>query len=290
MGGKVVGNMKGGAGQSYSEVLTIAINKAGEHLKLDEPTLGDGSCFSHAIVQQCRRRPVKLFLQSRGVTVSDFMHLKTSVAQFIQANINTQKVQNLRVNFDVSQLNMHWEGLQKRSWSDYWKDMQRPKGLRAWADNIFVQATAWYLNLDLRIIYAGANTEGQTVTTTDGNFSPVAGGERRPLLYLGYIVNEHYQSLLPAVEDDYVPPCLAQPAVDNALQNALQALMEAKAKQGTQVSSKKTTSSHQTSKSAHFTTYFDYLLNQASAAAQPEHSQQAPDSTCGNEQVMNMTL
>ena len=259
MGGKVVGNMKGGAGESYEQVLTIAIHKAGEHLKLDEPTLGDGSCFSHAIVQQCRRRPVKLFLQSRGVTVSDFMHLKKSVAQFIQANINTQKVQNLRVNFDVSQLNMHWEGLQKRSWSDYWKDMQRPKGLRAWADNIFVQATAWYLNVDLRIIYAGADTQGQTVTTTDGNFSPVAGGERRPLLYLGYIVNEHYQSLLPAVEDDYVPPCLAQPAVDNALQNALQALMEAKAKQGTQVSSKKTISSHQTSKSAHFTTYFDYF-------------------------------
>merc|ERR1712020_683698 len=115
--------------------------------------------------------------------------------------------------------------------------MQRPKGLRAWADNIFVQATAWYLNLDLRIIYAGANTEGQTVTTTDGNFSPVGGSEQRPLLYLGYIINEHYQSLLPAVEDDYVPPCLAQPAVDNALQNALQALIEAEAKQGTQVSS-----------------------------------------------------
>ena len=252
MGGKVVGNMKGGAGESYEEVLTMAILKAGENVKLDEPTLGDGSCFSHAIVQQCRRRPVKLFLQSRGVTIYDFMHLKKMVNQFVQANINTPKVQNLRVNFDASQLNMHWEDMPRRSWRQYWNDMQQPTGLRAWADNIFVQATAWCLNLDLRIIYAGADTQGQTVTTTDGNFSPVAGGERRPLLYLGYIVNEHYQSLLPAVEDDYVPPCLAQPAVDNALQNALQALMEAKAKQGTQVSSKKTTSSHQTSKSAHF--------------------------------------
>ena len=89
----------------------------------------------------------------------------------------------------------------------------------------------------LRIIYAGADTQGQTVTTTDGNFSLVAGGERRPLLYLGYIVNEHYQSLLPVVEDDYVPPCLAQPAVDIALQNALQALIEVKTKQGPHVSS-----------------------------------------------------
>ena len=178
-----------------------------------------------------------LFLQSRGVTVSDFMHLKKCVKQFIQANINTQKVQNLRVNFEASQLNMHWEGLQKRSWRQYWNDMQQPTGARAWADDIFVQATAWYLGLNLRIIYAGAGTQGQTVTTIDGNFSPVAGGERRPLLHLGYIVNEHYQSLLPVVEDDYVPPCLAQPAVDTALKNALQALREAEAKQATQVSS-----------------------------------------------------
>ena len=231
-----------------------------------------------------------LFLQSRGVTVFDFMHLKKSVKQFIQANINTQKVQNLRVNFEASQLNMHWEGLQKRSWPQYWQDMQRPTGPRAWADEIFVQATAWYLGLNLRIIYAGADTQGQTVTTIDGNFSPGAGGERRPLLHLGYIVNEHYQSLLPVVEDDYVPPCLAQPAIDKALQTALKALKEEKAKQSTQVSSCKTTSSHQTSKSTHFTTYFNYLSNQASAAAQPDHSQKAADSTSGHGEVINMTL
>ena len=94
------GNMKGGAGETYEEVFKIAIRKAGEDVKLDEPTIGDGSCFSHAIIQQCRRRPVKLFLQSRGVTITDFMHLKKSVTQFIQANINTQKVQNLKVNFE----------------------------------------------------------------------------------------------------------------------------------------------------------------------------------------------
>ena len=117
-----------------------------------------------------------------------------------------------------------------------------------------------------------------------------ADGERRPLLYLGYIVNQHYQSLLPVVEDDYMPPCLAQPAVDNALQNALQALKEAKAKESTQVSSYKTTNSHKTSKCAHCKIYFDSLSNQASAAVQPDHIQLAPDSTSGNEQVMNMTL
>lgn len=233
-----VGNMNGGAGETYEEVLVIAIRKAGEDVKLDEPTTGDGSCFSHAIIQQCRRRPVKLFLQSRGVTITDFMHLKKQVAHFIQANINTPKVQNLKVNFEVSQLNMHWEGRMRRSWRQYWSDMQKHgQAERYWADDIFLQATALYLNLDIRIIWAGDNTNGQLVTTVDGLFYQVAQGESRPLLYLGYIVNEHYQSLLPVVEDDYMPPCLAQPAVDNALQNALQALIEEKTKQDNQVSS-----------------------------------------------------
>ena len=223
---------------SYADDLRLAMQKAQERLKLDGPTPGDGNCCSYTFVQQCQRPPVKLFLQSRGVTITDFMHLKKQVAHFIQANINTPKVQNLKVNFEVSQLNMHWEGRMRRSWRQYWSDMQRHgQEERYWADDIFLQATALYLNLDIRIIWAGDNTNGQVVTTVDGLFYQVAQGESRPLLYLGYIVNEHYQSLLPVVEDDYMPPCLAQPAVDNALQNALQALIEEKTKQDNQVSS-----------------------------------------------------
>ena len=138
----------------------------------------------------------------------------------------------------VSQLNMHLEGRMRRSWRQYWTDMQRHgQEERYWADDIFLQATALYLNMDLRIIWAGDNTIGQVATTVDGLFYQVAQGESRPLLYLGYIVNEHYQSLLPVVEDDYMPSCLAQPAVDNALQKALQALREEKTKQDNQVSS-----------------------------------------------------
>ena len=233
--GAIAGNMRGGAGESYEAILTAAIQQSGQHVVLDQPTPGDGSCFSHAIVQQCSRHPIKLFLQSRGVTITDFMQLKKNVAQFVQINKHTPKIANLRVNFEVSQLNIHREGLPRRSWSQYWKDMQKhgQEG-EYWADDIFLQATALYLNLDLRIIWAGDNSNGQLVTTVDGLFYQVAQGESRPLLYLGYIVNEHYQSLLPVVEEHYVPPGLAPPAVNNALQNALQALENLR--QGTQVS------------------------------------------------------
>ena len=131
--------------------------------------------------------------------------------------------------------------MRRRSWRQYWIDMQKDardvpddrSWLEFWADDIFLKATALYLNLDIRIIWAG-DSNRQRVTTIDGLFFQVAEGETRPTLYLGYIVDQHYQSLLPVMEDRYLPPGLAQPAVDNALKNVLRALE--KSKQGTEVS------------------------------------------------------
>ena len=248
---KILGTMRGGARKScqeplsYADELRLAIQKAQERLKLDVPTLGDGNCCSYALVQQCQRPPVRLFLQSRGVTINNFMQLKENVAQFIQTNSNTPKVQNMRINFELSQMNIHREGLglRKRSWRQYWTDMQRDARdweelgrhwSEFWADDIWLQAASWYLNMDVHIIWAGDNTQGRIFSDIDGNFASVPGVER-PLLYLGYIVNEHYQSLLPLLEDQRTPEYLAPPAVDKALKNALEAL-EVRLANGSQVS------------------------------------------------------
>ena len=72
------------------------------------------------------------------------------------------------------------------------------------------------------------------MSTTDGTWSPIADGEVRPFLYLGYIVRAHYQSLLPRKEER-IPQFVAKPAVDKTLQDILCAFETAKAKQGTQV-------------------------------------------------------
>ena len=237
------GSMRGGAGLSLKEILSmidlirLAILGHQPPLKLDQLTPGEGNCFSHGIVQQCQRAPVKIYLQSRGVTISDFMQLKQNVDQFVQTNCKTKKLQDLRINFLVSQRNMHYEGLQARTWKQYWADMKRSG---PWADDIFVQCTAWYLGVDLCIIYAGSETGGRTSTTILGDFSPAAE-ERRPVLYLGYVVNNHYQSLLPQVEDNTVPEWLAQPAIDNTLQDVIRRLDEEQAnfEQGSQVGFKK---------------------------------------------------
>ena len=249
------GNMKGGAGGTYEEVLTEAIKKSGQNLKLDHPTRGDGNCCSRSILQQCQRAPVKLFLQSRKVTFNTFMQLKHNVSRFIQENSNTQKVQNMRVNFEVSQLNIHFEGpgMRKRTWRQYWVDMETDAGgmygirwLECWADDIWLQAAAWYLDMSVVIIWAGDDTQGRIISTTDGHWTPLAEGEQRPQLYLGYIVRAHYQSLLPLVEDR-IPQFVAQPAIDKTLQDTLRAVQEAQAaeeakmKQGTQVNFSKIT-------------------------------------------------
>ena len=235
----VGGGLRGGAGDGYEDVFLEAIQKSGEAVELDRRTKGDGSCFSHAIVQQCQRRPVKLFLQSRGITVNDYVELKEGVAQFIQDNIDTDRVRNMRQMFTLSQMNMHLEKLPRRSWRQYWTDMRSigatmelEEQWRVWGDDLFVQATCWYLDLPLRIIWANDRTRKQIVSDNNDLWTPLAEGEVRPLLYVGYIVRQHYQSLLPLVEEP-LPLCVAQPAVDKALQDALHAILE----QVTQVSS-----------------------------------------------------
>ena len=83
-----------------------------------------------------------------------------------------------------------------------------------WADDTFIQAIAWFLRVDLHIVYAGSRTGGRTITTMLGDFAPNAQGER-PVLFYAYLVNSHYQSLLPVEEICATPQCLTQPAIIN---------------------------------------------------------------------------
>ena len=267
------GSMRGGAGSSPQEILNWidlieqAILGHLPPLKLDELTPGFGDCFSEAIVQQCQRPPIKLYLQSRGITISNMLQLKAKVAEFVNVNKKARKLQDLRVNFEASQLNMRHEGLPARTWREYWADMQRSG---PWADDHFVQCTAWYLNVRLSILYVGSETEGKTTTSIDGQFFPSAPGESQPVMYLGYIVNTHYQSLLPQVEDNTMPAWLAPPAIDNTLQRTLQCLQSMQ--QGSQVS-----------KVAQAVNIFSSSLLQAQASVPISHD--TPNQSYGNDQV-----
>ena len=236
----VYGELKGGAGLyeedlSMTELMRIAIQNAQLQLKLDADTPGLGNCFSEAMLQQFQRPQVKLFLQSRGMKITSFMQLKKEVVQFVRTHMHTEKMKNLKENFELSQRNIAKENphLKPRTWSKYWKDMLIDG---EWADDTFIQAFAWYANMHIIIVIAGQANSEEPFYTMEGTFSSETTG---PTLLVGYINGNHYQSLLPLQEDRSRPEYLAQPAIDETLRETLQKLgfEIAKLKQGGQVGS-----------------------------------------------------
>ena len=229
-GEQVFGTMRGGANEKAEEPFTEldmirqAIQISGERLELDSPTRGDGNCGPRALVQQCQRHSVKIFLQRRGVTISTFKEMKKYVANFIRENAKDQRVQDLKENFEQGQSTLHEEEkavkehlrLEARTWEKYWIDMRKDAGQErgkrwreCWADDIWLGAAALYLNMDIHILRAGDETAGQMIFV-EGNWAPA---EDKPALYLGYISNAHYQSLIPV------------PTTENVLAEVVYAMM-----------------------------------------------------------------
>ena len=187
------------------EMLRMAIDETQLPLVIDTPTIADGNCFSHSMMQQFERPIVKAFLQQTGRHIATFFQLKNKVKRFVEENEDSEKIQALRENFELSQQNIHKEGvkgLQRRTWKQYWEDMGTD---REWADDTFIQATAFYVNMDILIIFAAQATRERLFGRMEGNFSSdVALNRQAPTLIVGYINtirnNEHYQSLLPVEE------------------------------------------------------------------------------------------
>ena len=221
----VYGELKGGGGPyeedlSPAELMRMAIQEAQLQLKLDADTPGLGNCFSIAMVQQFQRPQVKLFLQSRGMKITSFMQLKKKVVEFVSTHMDTEKMRDLKENFEASQRNMAMENphLKPRTWSKYWKDMLKDG---EWADDTFIQACCWFLNMHIVIVSAGRVTSDKPFYAMQGTFSSETTG---PTLLVGYINGNHYQSLLPLQEDRSRPEYLAQPAIDKTLHDVLKTL------------------------------------------------------------------
>ena len=116
-------------------------------LKLDQPTEGLGNCFPIAIVQQLQRP--EIFNQLRPTVkrlakhVSGHTLLRQSVYAFIMKSRHPR----------VAEFRQQYEELEGQisgiSWHQYWASVVAD---RTWVDSWFVQATAWYLQLDIWII------------------------------------------------------------------------------------------------------------------------------------------
>ena len=161
---------------------------------LDKLTEGRGNCFPIAIIQQCQRPEINKLLKlvtkmlvKTQRTGPKHKALRYSVMEFIKKSEHP-RIERFRLQYEET------DGIVNReTWNNYWKRMLRDG---TWVDYWFVQATAWYLQLDIWII-ATSNTENSPYIAISGNLEneniPCSG----PIITLGTKSNSHYQSLLP---------------------------------------------------------------------------------------------
>ena len=159
--------------------------------KLDQLTEGLGNCFPIAIIQQLRRpeilsqlrhAPKRLVNHKTGHSL-----LRQSLHQFIMKS-RSPRVVSFKSQYEET------EGPANGvTWNQYWTRMTTD---RTWVDYWFVQATAWYLQLDIWII-ATSSTESNPYIEVSGNLADGNKPSGGPVITLGTKSNCHYQSLLP---------------------------------------------------------------------------------------------
>ena len=222
------GNPSQGTSQEFQEVFTmlealkLAIARTGLPLKLDFITPAEGNCFSHAVIQQCQRAVVREELQRQGRTVTNFMDLKRDVRQFVLSKQQHPRIKEMKANYEQKQGQLARERKPTRGWSTYWEDMLKDG---EWADDSFVQATAFYLSLDICLVIADSATNTHLYQPMSGDIeSGKVGSLEGPALLIGYISDQHYQSLLLVEEQPSRSTYPVPQGVDHALRRALSAL------------------------------------------------------------------
>ena len=168
--------------------LSATIEKCQVPLKLDNNTEGYGNCFPNAIVQQCRRPEIKKWLLQNKpcVIVRSHQSLRRQVRQFALESQH-KTFSNYRRNYETILNNTD------RNWKAYWDEMGNDG---TWVDSVFVQVTAWFLGLDIKILTTSSKPENPYVTVNGDITNSFAASSGPPLL-LGNYTNVHYQSLLP---------------------------------------------------------------------------------------------
>ena len=167
------------------------VNRLQLPFRLDQLTEGRGNCFPISIMQQCRRP--EIFSQLKSIPKMLLKHraghsaLRYNIKQFIMKSKHP-RIARFRAQYEET------DGIvNQETWLQYWTRMT---GNGTWVDVWFVQATAWYMQLDIWII-ATSNTENSPYIEINGNIEDDTRPCNGPIITLGTKSNCHYQSLLP---------------------------------------------------------------------------------------------
>ena len=170
--------------------LTAAIQRCQLSLKLDNETEGQGNCFPNAIVQQCRRPEVKAWLQKNNPSAifGGQQWVRWKITNFALKS-RKRTISELKRKYE-----MEIEHVEHKTWNEYWTQMAQDG---TWVDHMFVQVTAWFLNLDIMIL-TSSSLPNSPFIFIDGNMNNVPEDMKGPPILLGNYTNVHYQSLIEA--------------------------------------------------------------------------------------------
>ena len=155
------------------------INRLQLPLKLDFLTEGQGNCFPMSIMQQCQRPEISNYLRP---SVKQIVNLRTGhlilrrkVKNFVMKS-KTERVILFKKQFEET------DGLvNKESWNQYWDRMTTDK---TWVDYWFIQATSWYLQLNIWIV-ATSSTDTNPYIEISGNLELGSISCDGPIITLG---------------------------------------------------------------------------------------------------------
>ena len=169
--------------------LCSAIKRCNLELRLDNSTEGYGNCFPNAIVQQCRRPAIKTWLQKNkpSALFNSQQSVRTKVTTFALKSRHN-KIVDLRRTYE-----QEIQQVENKSWTEYWDDMANEG---TWVDHMFVQVTAWYMELDILILSTSSQPQ-QPFICLKGILNNVPASASGPSLLIGNYTNVHFQSLLP---------------------------------------------------------------------------------------------
>jgi hypothetical protein len=168
--------------------ISSTIQRCKLQLKLDNPTEGYGNCFPNAIVQQCRRPEIQDWLLENKpwVIVKSQQALRRQVKNFALKSAH-KTIHDYKTNYEAILKETD------ETWNDYWDNMGHDG---TWVDSVFVQLTAWYIGLDIKILTTSSKPGNPYIIVT-GDINISTASSFGPPLLLGNYTNVHYQSLLP---------------------------------------------------------------------------------------------
>ena len=166
------------------------VAKMNLNYKLDNLTRGQGNCFPLAVLQQLTTT-FDIFdsLMPEMKTIArnlNYQELRRKVKEFIFTS-NDARLAPLQTNFNEAMNASANSGGPSETWQHYWEKMMKDE---EWVDSFFVQATAFFLNLNIRIIETSGNE-------TNPYHEIDSGRPNSKTIHIGYVTAIHYQSLIP---------------------------------------------------------------------------------------------